>query len=308
MNYWAQTHLFVTAPMLHARGGVAGFVHHSSHAVLGRLLQVLKAPGAPQSTSQRLKRSTPSLGHFLPSRSTWDSPLPRSSLSTFSPCPALVHHARDLGLDGGKSFWAVLLQLVKSTLGTSCFSCPRIKPHNLNLLVKIHFQHSFGIFQESVIMKWAFSVLNKTWFASRRAASWSSSYWRRSDHFAAMLSSRELPLGLRIFFAIKTTLTGLSCGLPNRFSSSAKAFLFLTSPHPHQEQCIIQGHDWDKVGHVYYSQSRLFTIQQCSPRWFTPFPVSLFACNRFDCLVDFVRVGGCHRCCPQVPPRRRQSV
>ena len=110
------------------------------------------------------------------------------------------------------------------------------------------------------------------------------------------------------FFAIKTTLAGLSCRLPNRFSSSAKAFLFLTSPHPHQEQCIIQGHDWDKVGHVYYSQSRLFTIQQCSPRWFTPFPVSLFACNRFDCLVDFVRVGGCHRCCPQVPPRRRQFV
>ena len=47
MNYWAQAHLFVSAPMLHARGGVAGFVHHSSHAVLGRLLQVLKAPGAP---------------------------------------------------------------------------------------------------------------------------------------------------------------------------------------------------------------------------------------------------------------------
>ena len=47
MDYWAQAHLFVSAPMLHARGGVAGFVHHSSHAVLGRLLQVLKAPGAP---------------------------------------------------------------------------------------------------------------------------------------------------------------------------------------------------------------------------------------------------------------------
>ena len=70
MDYWAQAHLFVSAPMLHARGGVAGFVHHSSHAVLGRLLQVLKAPGTPQSTSQRLKGSTPSLGHFLPSRST----------------------------------------------------------------------------------------------------------------------------------------------------------------------------------------------------------------------------------------------
>ena len=70
MDYWAQAHLFVSAPMLHARGGVAGFVHHSSHAVLGRLLQVLKAPGAPQSPSQRLKGSTPSLGHFLPSRST----------------------------------------------------------------------------------------------------------------------------------------------------------------------------------------------------------------------------------------------
>ena len=60
--------------------------------------------------------------------------------------------------------------------------------------------------------------LAKTCWASLRAASWSSSYWRRSDHLAAMLSSRELPLGLRIppsFLQLKPC--SVSCGLPNTF-------------------------------------------------------------------------------------------
>ena len=123
-------------PVLHTRGSVAGLVHHGPHAVLGRLLQVLKAARAPQPPPQGLQGSASTLCPFLPSRGGGHSPLPtRCSLASFSPRPPFVHHARDLWLDCGKSLWTVFPQLMKTSLGPSTFSRTRIIPHNLMTLV-----------------------------------------------------------------------------------------------------------------------------------------------------------------------------